>query len=85
MCQLLQQHARVARKPHRCIWCGFPIEVKSTYLDIRMVNDEAGCVETQHWHPECNEVLLEEIRYQGGGCLYFDPYGGERPEKRSVA
>ena len=80
MCTLLRETSRVARKPHTCIWCGQPIQKSEKYLDIRMVNDEAYCVETQRWHPECNDAMLEECRLDGGGCFYFSPYEAPRPE-----
>jgi hypothetical protein len=79
MCVTLSSVKRKARKKHWCIWCGENIEVGEKYIDHRVVNDEAGCVDTQHWHLECEEDFQEAYRYEGGGCMYFMAGEAQRP------
>lgn len=79
MCTTLSLVKRTARKQHRCVWCAEKIERGEKYIDHRVVNDEANCVDTQHWHLECEEDFLEAQRDSGGGCMYFDYGEGKRP------
>jgi hypothetical protein len=79
VCTTLSCVKRKARKQHTCIWCGEKIERGEKYIDHRVVNDEANCVDTQHWHLECEEDFKEALRYEGGGCMYFSAYEATRP------
>jgi len=40
-----------AKKPHKCIWCAEPIEVKSFYKREKSVYD--GHFQDHKWHEEC--------------------------------
>lgn len=74
---LISSEVRKARKPHRCIWCGEAISPGETYRHERSTFD--GEFQAQDWHPECDDAFAEEIRYQGGSELEFDPYENKRP------
>jgi hypothetical protein len=69
---------RKAAKQHRCCWCGQKIERGELYYDQRVVNDEAGCVDTQRWHLECSDACVAIAREEGG-CYYFTWGENERP------
>lgn len=53
-CTLLLSKTRTARKPHRCIWCGEPINAGEKYIDHRYVSDDGPAAD--HYHPECDEA-----------------------------
>ena len=66
---------RLARKAHRCIWCGQAIEAGSTYKDERSVGD--GRIQRHRWHPEC---LADQGRLcREWGEDEFTPWENERP------
>ena len=65
----------VARKQHRCIWCGEPILSGTKYLFQRIRWE--GSVHTQHWHFECEQAQQQEGRETGE--WEFSPYDNERP------
>lgn len=73
----LDQSDPIARKPHRCIWCGEMIESGEKYRREKGVYE--GEVQNQAWHMEC-----VEDRYSAMLDSYdneFIPYSGERPRK----
>lgn len=74
---LLNEARPVARKSHRCIWCGQAICVGEKYL-FQAIRWE-GSVHNQHWHFECANAQLEEGR--ASGDWEFSPYDNERPVK----
>lgn len=79
---LLAETFPVARKRHRCIWCGQVIQLGEKYRRIRSVYD--GCMQDQKWHPECadaQQAEAAEIPEWGGE---FIPYDNERPMKESA-
>lgn len=49
--RLLDQSDPVARKAHRCIWCGERIDVGETYRREKSVY--YGHMQNHAWHPEC--------------------------------
>ena len=63
----------IARKPHRCTWCGEPIAKGESYWKWKSVN---GAWFTSKMHPECRERCQEDY------CLYGDddyfPYSNDR-------
>jgi len=72
--ELLSESKPVARKDHRCIWCGHKIENGTMYVNERSVFD--GEMQNHHWHPEC---LEDANNSNDGGEYEFEPYGNERP------
>jgi predicted nucleic acid-binding Zn-ribbon protein len=80
----LSSETPMARKQHRCTWCGEHIEKGDTYVRVSGVFD--GDLQTSKFHPECDDACTEEARYEGGS-FEFMPYDNERPiaakEKKS--
>lgn len=64
---------RVARKEHRCTYCGEAINARDEYVYQTGVYDGAWYVSKMH--PECFEDLG---RYEEGE---YTPYSNERPER----
>lgn len=74
---LLSESHPVARKAHKCIWCGQTIAVGEKHRHERSIFE--GSFQDQRWHPECDAAFSEAIRFEGGHELEFEPYGNERP------
>lgn len=72
---LLSERTRVARKPHRCIWCWEAIPAGESYVDERSVHD--GEFQQHHFHPECRDAM-QEAAVADGGVIEWTP-GQERP------
>jgi hypothetical protein len=49
--EFLGDTRHVARKPHRCIWCGEPIEAGTEY--IRQCGKYDGDFQANEYHPGC--------------------------------
>ena len=73
---LLSEAFPVARKQHRCIWCGEHIEPGEKYRAERSVFD--GSMQNHHWHLECDEASTDHFLTNGPE---FEPHENERPEK----
>lgn len=62
MTTLIADEWPVARKEHRCIWCGEPIVIGEKYRRTRLIWE--GDPITNKWHKECDDaadaVDLEE-------------------------
>ena len=71
---LLSEAMRVARKPHRCIWCGEFILAGERYRDERSAYD--GSMQKHRWHPECDEAGSQ---YFSEVDSEFSPHENERP------
>jgi hypothetical protein len=71
--ELLSETYPVARKDHRCIWCGQKIAKGEKYTAERSVFDRE--IQNHHWHPEC----LKDARDANDDTFEFEPYGNERP------
>lgn len=73
---LLSESFPVARKQHRCIWCGESILPGEKYRDERSIFD--GEFQYHKWHPECCDAAAkdEEMAEWGGE---FSAYDNERP------
>ena len=72
--QLIRETFPVARKPHRCIWCGEPIPSGTTYC--REFSRYDG-VQDHRWHLECRS---DASSYFGeSGEPEFRAYGNARP------
>jgi hypothetical protein len=72
---LLSESWPVARKVHRCIWCGEPIEIGTKYRAECSVFD--GEIQNHHWHEECNADAIENM---DGSEREFMAYDNPRPE-----
>ncbi|GAC1478406.1 MAG: hypothetical protein NVS1B6_19740 [Steroidobacteraceae bacterium] len=71
----LAETAPVARKSHRCIWCGEPINKGEKYKYTTGIFD--GDFQANHWHPECCAAQRREAS-KTGECE-FAPHENERP------
>ena len=71
---LLAEAFPVARKEHRCIWCGQKILIGEKYCDRRGAFD--GSIQRDRFHLECEKSSSEYFR---SGEDEFDPYENERP------
>jgi hypothetical protein len=69
---LFSKKDTVARKIHRCVWCGETIAPGSTYRYEVSVYD--GTFQNHHWHPECDDDAGSD-----GGDFEFIPHDNERP------
>jgi hypothetical protein len=78
---LLNEARPKARKQHRCIWCGQPINKGDVYLFQAITWD--GSIQNQHWHFECADAQQAEARETGEP--EFMPHENERPASPSVA
>jgi hypothetical protein len=72
---LLSESFPVARKTHRCIWCGESIPSGEKYRHERSVYD--GSMQDHKWHLECDADFAEGLR--NGDDQEFIPYNAERP------
>lgn len=73
--RLLSETFPVARKQHRCIWCGELILPGEKYRHERSVYD--GQMQDHKWHPECAEDQQRDGRETGE--WEFIPHSAERP------
>lgn len=73
---LLQLTEPVARKAHRCIWCGQTIQEGARHLHERSVFD--GQIQVHRWHFECLSAAQEQWR-QDPLDDTFTAYRHERP------
>lgn len=71
---LLSESWPVAKKQHRCIWCGEPVLVGEKYRREKSVY----CGEMQNfaWHHECDDEAKEEFLH---GDNEFVAYSADRP------
>ena len=72
---LLSETYPIARKSHRCIWCGQTISKGEQYVAERSVFD--GDMQNHHWHYECLNDAHQNTDYE----WEFAPYSNERPEE----
>jgi hypothetical protein len=72
---LLSETRPIARKSHRCIWCGQGIAPGEQYLNVRGVYE--GDMQNQHWHPECAQAQQQEGRETDD--WEFESHSNERP------
>ena len=70
----------VARKQHRCIWCGQAIPKGEKYRYTTGVYD--GDMQANHWHFECSDAQQTDARETGE--YEFSPYDNERPATLST-
>lgn len=67
----------IARKQHKCDWCGQPILVKEMYYAYKVFDGEW---DQDKFHFECSDKLEERLQ-QGGEGELFDWRGEPRPPK----
>lgn len=72
--ELIRESFPVARKPHRCIWCGegIPVGLKHRHEISRY--DE---LQDFRWHLECE---ADASVCFSSGDTEFTPYSAERPK-----
>ena len=73
---LIAEHFPVARKMHRCIWCGESIVTGEKYRDERSTFD--GEFQHHKWHMECNADAVEY--FNSGEGPEFYAHENERPK-----
>jgi hypothetical protein len=71
---LLGETTPVARKDHKCCWCGELILCGEKYLREKSVYD--GRMQDHRWHFECHEAAARFFRASHDG--EFDLYGNPR-------
>lgn len=72
---LIRESFPVARKVHRCIWCGESIAVGEKHRhEISKFYD----MQDFRWHLECNE---DSVKYFEADGPEFSAYENERPAK----
>ena len=76
--QLIRESFPVARKQHRCIWCGEAILVGVKHWHEISKYD---VLQNHRWHQECREASCEY--FLNGDGPEFSPYENERPMKEA--
>lgn len=71
---LIKDSFPVARKQHRCIWCGGIIHVGMKY---RHEISKFDVLQDHRWHLDCDEAAAEY--FNDGNGPEFIPYDNERP------
>ena len=71
---LIRESFPIARKPHRCIWCG---ETIATGMKYRHEISRYDVMQNFHWHMECDADAADYFRECGES--EFQPYTAERP------
>lgn len=66
---MLLSKTRTARKPHRCIWCGEPINAGEKYIDHRYVGDDGPTAD--RYHPECDDAAGRSDTSDGFNAYQF--------------
>lgn len=70
----------IAKKQHKCIWCGQSIEPDEAYEREKSVYD--GSFQNHNWHPECQEDAQQ--CWKDGGDQEFTAYSADRPQKETL-
>ena len=63
----------IARKQHKCTWCGEAIAKGESYWKWKSAGDAWF---TSKMHPECREPFVEDWRLYGDGK--YCPYSNDR-------
>ena len=81
MFDVLTDKDTVARKAHKCIWCGEQIDRGTTYR--RQTGKFDGDFQSNAWHLDCLDVVDEVLEYADDS---FEPYTYQRgsTEERDV-
>lgn len=75
-CETIAETWQVAKKEHRCSWCGQQIPIGERYLRSRVVFE--GDPQTNKLHSECADAAADDYREWGEGYM---PFEQERPPK----
>lgn len=75
--QLIKETFPVARKQHRCIWCGEAILIGEKHRHEISKFDE---LQDHRWHVECQEASTEY--FLAGDGPEFSAYENERPDTK---
>lgn len=73
---LIRETFPVARKQHKCIWCGQAILVGEKHRHEVSRYDE---LQDHRWHMECDADFAESLR--DGDDPEFQPYSAPRPQR----
>lgn len=73
--RLLGEFRPIARKAHKCIWCGEAITAGERYLRERSVCENG--MQNFAWHFACNNVAQND--FKNGDCE-FTAYNNDRAE-----
>lgn len=78
--EVISSGKAVAKKRHRCTWCGEWIEAGESYTKefVKVGGDPSW----NKLHPECDLALADLCASEGGSCEYT-PYDNERPARTS--
>lgn len=68
-CRLIAKILRVAQLPHRCEWCGEPINVGDRYTRIRGVFEGSPLVNKLHM--ECDRAAIDYCAEHDEGFVSF--------------
>lgn len=74
----LSDSSPVARKQHRCTWCGQAIPKGEKYVRVSGIFDSE--LQVNKFHSECDEACREEAHHWGGD-FEFIPGDNERPTR----
>ena len=72
--QLIRESFPVARKPHRCVWCGESIPVG---LKHRHEISAFDGIQDHRWHLECDKAAQDY--FNSGDGPEFSAHDNERP------
>ena len=72
--QLIRESFPVARKAHRCIWCGESIPIGEKH---RYEVSTFGGMQNHRWHMECDEAAADY--FNSGDGPEFLAHENERP------
>lgn len=75
---LLSQSNQIARKTHKCTWCGETIKKGDDYHSERSIYQ--GCWQYHKFHLECNVSAVDYGKEWGGSEFEFDEYEMKRGE-----
>ena len=78
MYQLIKETFPVARKAHKCIWCGQSIVPGERYRHEISKYDE---FQDHKWHQECNAAAV--VQFTETLEVEFDAYDNDRPAKET--
>jgi hypothetical protein len=76
----LSSNERLAKKPHKCIWCGERIKIGDKYQEIRGIND--GNFQLNRFHLECISACNDDMDNSLDDT--FSPYCFDRPKAISM-
>jgi hypothetical protein len=78
--ELIRESFPVARKRHRCIWCGEGINAGVKHR--HEVSSFDGNLQDHRWHLECDDDAKDY--FDEGNGPEFSAYSNERPKLETV-